>query len=218
MMMQNTTIGSVNDIIGQISKSEAGSHDILVYTGIDTFRELYSSYAKNKLKHDNEIILILPYYETIGKTREVLLSEGIVDTAITIERDGKNNDSRNKYEKEGSIIIKDSLKAYSSSGHNGNDNNNTVLSLIEQLIKKAENLGKDGVTIIADLGSFYHHNLGDTQKLVDYELSLPRTQYDSKKLKGLCVYHKKDFDKRFTEEQKRKLLQHHKQVFIVEDR
>jgi hypothetical protein len=38
------------------------------------------------------------------------------------------------------------------------------------------------------------------------------------KMKGLCVYHKEDFEKRLTEEQKQKLLQHHEQVFIVEDR
>jgi hypothetical protein len=56
-----------------------------------------------------------------------------------------------------------------------------------------------------------------TQRVVDYELSLP-SRYDDLKLKGLCVYHKKDFEKRFTGEQKQKLLQHHGQVFIVEDR
>jgi hypothetical protein len=61
--------------------------------------------------------------------------------------------------------------------------------------------------------------LGDTQRLVDYELSLP-SQYDNGlKLKGLCVYHKGDFEKKLTEEQKQRLLlQHHQQVLIVKER
>jgi hypothetical protein len=236
----------------RMSQSETGSHNILIHPNIDTFRKLYSSYAKNQLKHGSRTLLVLlPYYETTAKARDVLLSEGIVDKAITIEANGINNDhdnSRNKRKKEeGSIIIKDSLKVYSTSSYsysyscscsssadthdgiinnnnnNNNNNSNTSIGLTQQLIKKAENSGKDGVTIIADMASFYHHNnRSHTQKLVDYELSLsppaPQPQYDNKKLRGFCVYHKKDFEKRFTEEQKQKLLQHHGQVFIVEDR
>jgi hypothetical protein len=48
--------------------------------------------------------------------------------------------------------------------------------------------------LIADLSSFYHH-LGDTQRLVNYEMSLPQLlQYHGKKLKGFCVHHKEDFE------------------------
>jgi hypothetical protein len=35
------------------------------------------------------------------------------------------------------------------------------------------------------------------------------------KFKGFCAYHKADFDKRFTEEQKQKLLQHHSKALII---
>jgi hypothetical protein len=220
-MSKSPTIGSMNHVIEQISQSEVGSHNLLIHPDTEAFRKLFSSYVNRQLKDRNEIVLLLPYYETEDKVREVLLSEDIA-ASITTKEDGSGNgnnrmnDKISEHEKQGSLIIKDSVKVYSS----GHDNsNNTVMSLIEELFKKAKDLGKDGVTIIADLGSFYH-NLGDTQRLVDYELSLPRSlpQYDGKKLKGFCVYHKEDFEKRLTEEQKQKLLQHHEQVFIVEDR
>jgi hypothetical protein len=226
-MTKSPSIGSMKYIIEQISQSEVGSHNILIHPGTEALRKLYSSYVKRQLKDRNEIVLILPYYETEDKVREVLLSEDTIGgvaaaASTTTKEDGSGNgnnrmnDKISEHEKQGSLIIKDSVKVYSS----GHDNsNNTVMSLIEELFKKAKDLGKDGVTIVADLGSFYH-NLGDTQRLVDYELSLPQSlpQYDGKKLKGFCVYHKEDFEKRLTEEQKQKLLQHHEQVFIVEDR
>jgi hypothetical protein len=213
--------GSVNDIIDQMSQSEAGSHDILIHPNTETFRKLYSGYVKRQLKDDSQIVLIIPYYETTDKVREVL-SESIVDIP---EGDDKNDNDNNrmnseitKHEKEGSLVIKDSVKAYSSysSDLEGNGNSNAAWNLIQGLVKRAENLGKNGVTVIADLGSFYHH-LGNTQRLVEYELYLPR-RYDDMKMKGFCVYHKEDFEKRLTEEQKQKLLQHHGKVFIVEDR
>ena len=219
-MSENLTFGSINDISYQISQSEIGSHNILIYPRIDTFRELYSNYIKRQLKRSNEIIFILPYYETAAKTKEVLLSQGIMDTAITIEEGyGMNNDSNSnnnsnnnkrktnyeKEEKEGQhcVIIKDSLKVYSfssvSDGINNNNNNNPGWNLIQDSAKRAKNSGKSCVTVIADLGSFYHHDLG-TQRLIDYELlSLPPSQYDSDlKLKGFCVYHKKDFEEIYT--------------------
>jgi hypothetical protein len=66
----------------------------------------------------------------------------------------------NKYEKEGYLIIKDSLKAYFSSSHDSNDdNNNAAWNVIDELAKRAKNSGKNGVTVIADLGSFFHHDL-----------------------------------------------------------
>jgi hypothetical protein len=220
LVSKSPTIGSINYVIDQISQSEVGSHNLLIHPDIEVFIDIYSGYVKRQLKDGNEIVLILPYYETADKVREVLtLSDSIVD-AVTADRDRRGNDDNtmnigiNKYEKEGSLIIKDSVKAYFSDPHD--DSNNTTWNLIHELVKRAKNSAKSSVSIVADLGLFYHY-LGDTQRLVDYELSLlPR--YNDMKMKGLCVYHKEDFERRLTEEQKQKLLQHHGQVFIVEDR
>jgi predicted DNA-binding protein YlxM (UPF0122 family) len=215
--------GSVNDIIDQMSQSEAGSHNILIHPNTETFRKVYSDYVKRQLKDDNQIVLILPYYEIPDKVREVLswsmreIAEGDDDKHNNNYDDNNRTNSQiSKYEEEGSLVIEDSVKVYSSDLE-GNDNSNAAWDLIQRLAKRAENSGKDGITVIADLGSFYHH-LGYTQRLVDYELSLPPSRYDDMKMKGFCIYHKEDFEERLTEEQKQKLLQHHGRAFIVEDR
>jgi hypothetical protein len=149
------------------------------------------------------------------------LSEGFFNIA-----DGNGNDANDtngnsvigvgKYEKEGSLIIMDSVKGYFGSENNYDDDNADLMILVKQLVRKAESLGKKGVSVIADLGSFYHyhHNSKTADKLVEYELSLPPS-YDGMNLKGFCVYHKADFDKRFTEEQKQKLLGHHSKALMI---
>ena len=61
-------------------------------------------------------------------------------------------------------------------------------------------------------GYFYHHK---DNSLMDHELSLP-SEYDSGiNLKTFCLYHNKEFDKRLSEEQREKLLQHHGKNLII---
>ena len=102
---------------------------------------------------------------------------------------------------EDSLIVMDSLK-----GHFNIDNH---MAFVNGLVKKAKN----GVLVIADGGSFFHLNKKD--KLIEHELSMP-SQFDVN-LKRFCVFHKQDFNV-LTEEQKQKLINHHGQVLMVEDR
>jgi len=216
---ENLITGSNNEILEHLNQAEYGTHSILVYPNIETLRETYSKYVKRQLEDKNEIVLILPYYETANKVRKTL-SEGFVNNIA----DGNGNDANDtngnsvidvgKYEKEGSLIIMDSVKGYF--GSDNNYNNTDLTEFVKQLVKKAESLGKNGVSVIADLGSFYHyhHNSKTADRLVEYELSLPPS-YDGMKLKGFCIYHKADFDRRFTEEQKQKLLDHHSKALVI---
>ena len=110
-------------------------------------------------------------------------------------------------------MIIDSVKGYfgSDCNYEGAD---TLMSFFKQLVKKAESLGKNGVSVIADLGSFYHHqSINATEKLFEHELSLP-SKYEGMKFKGFCAYHKADF-RRFTQDQKQKLLDHHSKVLMI---
>ena len=163
-----------------------------------TLRQIYSGYIKDQLE-DNEIVLILPYYETTEMVRSIL--SGVNDNSIG----GSIIDVR-KYEKEGSLVIIDSAKAYFGSDID-------LMSFVEKLAKQAQSSGKKGVSVIADLASFYYYNQID--KLMDYEMSLP-TQYDDEmNLKGFCLYHQKDFDEKLSNEQKQKLLEHHGKNLMV---
>jgi hypothetical protein len=106
---------------------------------------------------------------------------------------------------EDSFIAMDSLK-----GHFGLSNH---MAFVNELVKRAENSSKNGVLVIADAGPFFHLNKRD--KLMEHELSMP-SQFDIN-LKRLCVFHEQDFN-RLTEEQRQKLVKHHRQVLMLEDR
>jgi MEDS: MEthanogen/methylotroph, DcmR Sensory domain len=192
---------------------------LLSIPDIQTLRKTYSKYVKRQLEDNNEIVVILPYYETTDKVRKTL-TDGFVTIADGNDAAAVNDTKSNsvidvgKYEKEGSLMIIDSVRGYfgSDSDYDGEDR---LMSFFKQLVKKAESLGKDGVSVIADLGSFYHHqSINATEKLFEHELSLP-SKYDGMKFKGFCAYHKADFDRRFTEEQKQKLLDHHSKALMI---
>ena len=197
-MLKNLISDNSNDVLKQLRQAEFGAHYIIVYHDMITLRQIYSSYIKAQLEDNNEIVLMLPYYETTKMVRRIL--------------SGENNNSGSiidvgKYEKEGSLVIIDSVKAYFGSDID-------LMSFVEKLAKEAQRSGKSGVSVIADLASFYYYNQVD--RLIDYEMSLP-TKYDDKmKLKGFCLYHQEDFDKRLSKEQKQKLFEHHsKNIMLV---
>jgi hypothetical protein len=198
-MLANLISGNSNDVLKQLRQAEYGAHYIIVYYDIMTLRQIYLRYIKTQLEDNNELVLILPYYETTETVRSVLSGENNSGNG------GSMIDVR-KYEKEGSLMIIDAAEAYFSS-------DTDLMSFVEKLAKQAQTSGKKGISVIADLASFYHFNRID--KLIEYEMSLP-TKYDDKmKLKGFCFYHQEDFDRRLTEQQKQMLLEHHGKNLMV---
>jgi MEDS: MEthanogen/methylotroph, DcmR Sensory domain len=198
-MLGNLISDNSNDVLKQLRQAEFGAHYIIVYYDMMTLRQIYSGYIKAQLEDNNEIVLILPYYETTEVVRRILSGEnnnGIGGSIIDVR----------KHEKEGSLMIIDSVKAYFGS-------ETDLMSFIRKLSRQAQNSGKSGVSVIADLASFYFDNGID--KLIDYEMSLPTKYDDEMKLKGFCFYHQEDFDKRLSKDQKQKLLEHHGKHLIV---
>jgi MEDS: MEthanogen/methylotroph, DcmR Sensory domain len=191
--------GNSNDVLKQLRQAEYGAHYIIVYYDLMTLRQIYLRYIKTQLEDNNELVLILPYYETTEKVRSVLSGENNSGNG------GSIIDVR-KYEKEGSLMIIDAAEAYFSS-------DTDLMSFVEKLAKQAQTSGKKGISVIADLASFYHFNRID--KLIEYEMSLPTKYDDNMKLKGFCFYHQEDFDRRLTEQQKQMLLEHHGKNLMV---
>jgi hypothetical protein len=198
-MLRDPITGNSSDVLKQLRQAESGAHYIIVYYDLMTLRQIYAGYIKTQLEDNNELVLILPYYETTERVRSVLSGEN------NSSNGGSIIDVR-KYEKEGSLMIIDSADAYFSS-------DTDLMSFIEKLAKQAQSSGKNGISVIADLASFYYFNRID--KLIEYEMSLP-TKYDDKmKLKGFCFYHQEDFDRRLSKEEKQKLLEHHDKALRV---
>jgi hypothetical protein len=197
-MLRSPINGNSNDVLKQLRQAEYGAHYIIVYHDMMTLRQIYTGYIKTQLEYNNELVLILPYYETTETVRSVLSENHI-------SNEGNIIDVR-KYEKEGSLMIIDSAEAYFSS-------DTDLMSFIARLAKQAQTSGRNGISVIADLASFYYFNRID--KLIEYEMSLPSKYDDKMKLKGFCFYHQEDFDRRLSKEEKQKLVEHHAKALRV---
>jgi hypothetical protein len=197
-MLRNPINGNSSDVLEQLRQAEYGAHYIIVYDNMMTLRQIYSGYIKTQIEDNNELVLILPYYETTETVRSILSENNSSNGGSIIDV--------RKYEKEGSLMIIDAAEAYFSS-------DTDLMSFVEKLAKQAQSSGKEGISVIADLASFYHFNRID--KLIEYEMSLPSKYDDKMKLKGFCFYHQEDFDRRLSKEAKQNLLEHHDKALIV---
>lgn len=188
-MLNNVIYGNTKNIVEQLRQADYGAHYIIVYPDIMTLREIYSNYIKYQIEDKKEIVLVLSYYETVDNLRNFLSPTDEISSDLQ------------RYEREGSLIIIDSVKGFFDFDHP---------SYVKNLLKQAESLGKSGISVIADAGAFYHYS--KLEELVKHELSMP-SKFDVN-LKRFCVFHKQDFD-RLTEVKKQKLLEHHEKDLIA---
>ena len=184
------TSGYDEDTFGKLKRARQGSHYIIVYRDLPTLRKIYSQYTKRQIEEKNEIVLILPHYETTDMVRCVLSQMATIDVK--------------EYEKQDSLLIIDSARAYFGSSID-------IVSFVKSLVNYADQIGKNGVTVLADMGSFFCYNkLND---LIEYETSLQRTS--DIKAKGLCFYKRDDFKWRISHIQRKKLLDHHGRELMI---
>jgi hypothetical protein len=211
----------VNEALDALKGSQSGSHSLMVYPDLASLRAIYSSYTKIQLEDNNEIVLILPYYETTDMVRFVLSGADPNSDNVNPNLGQFSGIDVEKYEKEGSLIIRDSLKANVDSyeeqqgeDYERNTNNDTrksmdLMEFLGVLIKHAARRRKDGVIVLLDMGLFYHspydHHLRRIEK---FETAIPR-KYEGKNLKIFCLYHQRDFERRFDQEQQAVLLDYH---------
>jgi MEDS: MEthanogen/methylotroph, DcmR Sensory domain len=177
--------GHAEEISQELRRSESRAHFLVIYPDLQTLREMYSYYTKSALYEGNEIVVILPFYEIADTVRRIL------------SENGANIDVR-KYEKEQSLLVMDSLQGYFGS-------KGGIMPFVKQTIKFARNSGKNSVSVLGDMGSFFYYNKKDD--LIDWEMKLP-SRFEGN-LKGFCLYHKQDFDRRFSESDQNILLKHH---------
>ena len=190
---ENVFHGRPVEVSQELKKSSFGAHFLVIYPDLSTLREMYSHYVKSALSEEgNEIVLILPFLETVDNVRRIL------------SENSANIDVR-KYEKEQSLLIMDSLKSYFGL-------QNGLIPFVRQTIEYANTSGKSGLSVLADMGSFFYYDKKDD--LLQYEIALP-LKYKNMNLKGFCVYHKKDFDRRLTDKERQVLIKEHGKTLIL---
>src|SRR4030095_9326797 len=106
-MAKNDVFSAIN----QLRQADYRDHYMIVYPDLTTLRKIYSRYIKFQLEENNEIVLIIPYYETTDTVRRVL-SEKKKNDDNTNSENGLPYIDVQKYENEGSLVIIDSAKAY----------------------------------------------------------------------------------------------------------
>ncbi|MDQ3977195.1 MAG: MEDS domain-containing protein [Thermoproteota archaeon] len=168
---------------------------MLVYPDLPTFRRIYGQFTRTQLD-DNGVVVLFPYYETTDSVRHVLSQLGI--------------DVR-KCEQNRSLVIVDSVKAYL---HSDID----IKSLLKMMAEGSKRMGKKGVSIIGDMGSFFLYE--KQNQMIEYEMKLRLDEKEndddanSVKIKGICSYHKDTFNT-LAKKEKQALFEHHHTKLVV---
>jgi hypothetical protein len=194
VIMENDRFKNVDKYhtLEKITQGKFGDHDFILYSDITTLSYIYSKYSKTSLESLNEIVLILPHYQLVADVLNNLANNGI---------------DMEKCKREGSIIIIESKKGY----YGLTDEFVGIMIMTKMLLRRANKLGKTGVTVISDMGLFFH--LNRIEDLIKYEIGLSSSIYNMK-VKVLCSYNKTDFE-RLTEDRKQHLLKHHNKIFLT---
>ncbi len=149
-----------------------GKHSLILYSDLADFRYLYLNCIKRSLQSLNEIVLMLPYYHAVTD-----IINNLRNTGIDVD----------KYKKDGSIVIVQSKNAYYSLSQEFVG----VMIMTKMLLRRVDKLGKAGITIISDMGLFFHPN--KFEDLIKCETELLSSINDIK-VKVLCCYNRSDFD------------------------
>ena len=174
-------------------QSQFGNHNLILFTNRDTLKNICSKYCKTALDSSSEIVLILTYYESV---KDWLIY--LKDNGISVE----------EYKNDGSLVVIESKK-----GFFGLLNDFVgIMIMIRMLLRRSNELAKNGLTIISDMGIFFPNRIED---LIKHETEIS-TSIQDLRVKIYCVYNKLDFES-IREEQRQLLDGNHTTVISVED-
>ena len=180
-------------ILKYIRDSDYKDHNLLVYPCLPQFEEFYSECCKDSILERNDIFVVVSHYQHVSVVRKKIYLTGF--NAAT-------------YENDGSLVILDSEIAYQPASEQTSTYNIIILTNI--LKKQVQERDKKGITLLSDLGTFILNNrIAD---LISYEQSLLATLNGN--IRSFCCYHKDDFNL-LQEEQRKRILSHHLNNFIV---
>jgi hypothetical protein len=160
---------------------------VVVYQDLGTFRKIYSHFAKKKIE-SNEVVVLLPYYETIDRVKLVLEQSSI---------NVRTQESR------GYLAIMDSYATYL-----GFQQDSALL--FSRLVSHALVSKKSGISIMADMGAFFL-----IDQVAEIARRNQPSAASSMKVTGFCTYHKKDFEK-LSDGQKRAIFGSGHEVLMVQ--
>ena len=110
-----------------------------------------------------------------------------------------------------------SNRSNTNKGSTGSGSNRSSITTLKSLLRKAQKNGKDGISIIADMGSFFHNGDGkdNIELLLNFENAIPK-EFSDVNIVRLCLYHRSDINK-IADKDKKKLCNMHLQCFRLKE-
>lgn len=174
--------------------ADYGEHNLLIYPNLSILTKVYSQYIKSRLHADMELILFLSSYQSVNQVRSILRHNGL---------------NLARYEGNGSIIILDTARGYFGP-------ESDILLFLRILSKRAQNQGRAGCSVFADMGLF--NLFGQQKHLLRSEVFMPPKfdglENNPKLCKTFCIYNQLDFN-RFAEKEKESIFEHHYRNLII---
>lgn len=183
---------NIESIIQLLCDCQYGEHDIIIYPGLISFREIYARLTKARIRDCNDKVILLPHYET-AKSVEQALMELDVKAKEEIDR--------------GSLEVIDSYHAFF-------DPEQSFLQVVSAALNDAARIGKSGAIVIADMGSFYHRQA--IERLIAHECKIPSRNAGNRST-IFCCYNHRDFEK-LTKSQEEKICENHYRNLFVRER
>jgi hypothetical protein len=184
-----------------------GENGIVIYPNLQTFRQIYTRYAKGQIAKEDEdeknnskgneqskprIILIATFYETIDSVKHSLNAVGVGAQSLIDN---------------GSLVIVDAFSSYYP-------DIDGMKKLVASLSDRAKKEGRVGVTAIVDMGFFFlFGGDGRATELINYEASLP-PKTEGGNVKGFSCYHGGNYNT-LKDSQRKELAQKGKKLLEI---
>ena len=175
-----------------------GDHNVILCSNSTALDQLLIEYCRISIKASNEILLILTYHKSMESILKTLKDMDI-NTEIQ--------------QKDGSLVIRDSAKAC----FNMIDEPLDITIMIKMLIQRMRKLNKYGLTVISDMGIFFHRKR--IFDLISHETRLSlgsSSSANGNEVRMLCCYEMGYFDL-VTALQKQQILKTHNKVLSYND-
>lgn len=164
-------------------------HNLILYKNIEALENWGLQFCKTALFESNEIVLVLSSHDCIKHTLTELMTNTI-------------------HKNEGSLVVVDSRKGFYSML----DRFVGIIIMIKMLLTRSKTHGKNGVSVVADTGLFFH--IDRINDLIEHEKMIIST-LPNMKVKMICDYNTQDFA-RLNGEQKQLLRTSHTNVVSLD--
>ena len=168
---------------GDLSTKVFGKHNLIAYDDVANFREVYIKACKQRLE-ENEVVIILPYYEMVGSIEQQLENVG-VDVSY--------------YKRAGSLFIIDAVREFFGAEYD-------FAKFLKLLDNGAKRAGKSGIFVIANIDGFFLCE--SSEELLVYERAIMKIDLANTVL--ICAYYKGNFDSLKADEKQMLLRLHDK--------